>query len=64
MSCNKTAVHKKGLQDDDHKVMWCDKRLPFDETPYLIFGTKILDCQHGKDRKQSAKKKKRTEKEV
>jgi len=54
----------KELQANKHKVMWSDKRLPYDGTPYLLLSTKILDCQHGKDRKKAAKEKRRKEKQV
>ena len=44
--------------------MWSDKTLPFDGSPYLVLGKKVLDCQHGKDRKEARKRKMKMEKEV
>jgi len=30
-------------------------KIPFDGVPFSIIGTKVFDCQHGPDRKKSAK---------
>jgi len=40
-----------------HKVRWCDDFHAFNGIPFLILGTKVLDCQHGKDRKDKFKEK-------
>ena len=45
---------------DKHRVYWSDKEIEYDGIPFMVLGTKILDCHHGKDRhakqKEDAKK--------
>ena len=41
----------------NHKIRWSDEGRDFDGIPFIILGTKVPDCQHGKDRKASAKMK-------
>ena len=41
----------------NQKIRWSDKGRDFNGIPFIILGTKVLDCQHGKDRKASAKMK-------
>ena len=41
----------------NHKIRWSDEGRDFNGIPFIILGTKVLDCQHGKDRKASAKMK-------
>lgn len=38
-----------------HKIRSSDEGRDFDRTPFIILATNVLDCQHGKDRKASAK---------
>ena len=44
-----------------HKVRWSDQDIEYMGVPFMILGTKIFDCHHGKDRnykrKQDANKK-------
>ena len=39
------------------KIFFKDDRAPFDGIPFMTIGSKILDCQHGPDRKKNAKDK-------
>ena len=41
----------------NHKIRWSDEGRDFNGIPFIILGTKVLDCQYGKDRKASAKMK-------
>ena len=40
-----------------HKIRWSDERRDFNGIPFIIIGTRLLDWQHGKDRKVLAKMK-------
>ena len=44
-----------------HKVRWSDQDIEYMGVPFMILGTKIFDCHHGKHRnykrKQDANKK-------
>ena len=33
-----------------HKIYWSNGYLPFTGVPFVLVGTKILDCHHRKDR--------------
>ena len=50
------------INSKNHKVRWYDEGRDYDGTPFHILGSKILDCQHGKDRKEAYKKKKKDQK--
>ena len=39
----------------NRKIRWSDKGRDFNGIPFVILGIKVLDCQHGKDTKASAK---------
>ena len=41
----------------NHKIRWSDEGRDFNGIPFIILGTRVLDCQPGKHRKGSAKKK-------
>ncbi|XP_067042489.1 calcium-responsive transcription factor-like [Acropora muricata] len=45
------------------KIFFKDDRVPFDGIPFMTIGSKILDCQHGPDRKKNAKDKLSRQKE-
>ena len=45
-----------------HSVRWNDKERDFNGIPFYMLGWKLFDCQHGKDRKESFKKKGREKK--
>ena len=52
---------------ENNKIRWSDEGRDLNGIPFTILGTKVLDCQHGKDRKASAKmkaKETKTEKKV
>ena len=40
-----------------HKILWSDERRDFSGIPFIVIGTRLLDWQHGKDRKVLAKMK-------
>ena len=40
-------------------MRWDDDTYEFNGLPFIVLGTKILDCQHGIDRKENEKEKKR-----
>ncbi|XP_065665820.1 uncharacterized protein LOC136087322 isoform X1 [Hydra vulgaris] len=40
-----------------HKIRWEDDAISFNGTPFMVLGSKVLDCMHGKDRKISFKEK-------
>ena len=46
-----------------YKIRWSDEGYNFTGIPLIIAGTKMFDCQHGKDRKLLAKEKKKKEKD-
>ena len=39
----------------NHKIRWSDEGRGFNGIPFIILGANVLDCQHEKDRKASAK---------
>ena len=41
----------------NHKIRWSDQGRDFNRFPFIILDTKVLDCQHGKDRKAPPKMK-------
>ena len=41
----------------NHKIRCSDEGRDFNGIPFIVLGTRVLDCQHGKDRKASAKMK-------
>ena len=41
----------------NQKILWEDEGRDFNGIPFIILNTKVLHCQHGKDRKASAKMK-------
>lgn len=57
--------YKKG----SHRLYWEDPKegngtkIKFTGVPFYIMGCKIFDCQHGKDRNASLKRKKKHERE-
>jgi hypothetical protein len=57
-----------------HRLLWEDfanskkeatdtssTRIPYDGVPFMVLGTKILDCQHGIDKHVHSKKKRKDE---
>ena len=46
-----------------YKIRWSDEGHNFTGIPLIIAGTKLFDCQRGKDRKLLAKEKKKKEKD-
>ncbi|XP_065662515.1 uncharacterized protein LOC136085137 [Hydra vulgaris] len=38
-----------------HKIRWEDDSVSFNGVPFMIVGSKVLDCMHGRDRKVSFK---------
>ncbi|XP_065683959.1 uncharacterized protein LOC100197960 isoform X3 [Hydra vulgaris] len=38
-----------------HKIRWEDDSVPFNGVPFVIVGSKVFDCMHGRDRKVSFK---------
>ena len=56
---------KEGVDISKHKILFEDRKienediqLKFNGYPFVILGTRYLECTHGKDQKESAKKKK------
>ena len=47
-----------------HKIYWSDEYLPFTGVPFVLTGTKILDCHYGKDRKVRLKERNKKKNEV
>ena len=47
-----------------HKIYWSDEYLPFTGVPFVLVGTKILDCHHGKDRNVKLKERNKKNHEV
>lgn len=53
-----------------NRIFWKDTRevsgtrLEHDGIPFVILGTKLLECRHGPDRNKALKAKKLAEKEV
>ena len=47
-----------------HKIYWSDEYLPSAGVPFVLVGTKILDCHHGKDRNVMLKERKKKNHEV
>ena len=41
----------------NHKICWSDEGRDFNGIQFIILGTKVLGCQHGKDLKALAKMK-------
>ena len=41
----------------NQKILWEDEGRDFNGIPIIVLDTKVLHCQHGKDRKASAKMK-------
>ena len=33
-----------------HDVYWSDDHIPYTGVPFMMLGTIVLDCHHGKDR--------------
>ena len=46
-----------------HRVRWEDDAYKLNGIPFTVHGTRVLDCQHGKDRKEKVKKKLKEEKQ-
>ena len=42
---------------ENNKIRWSDEGRDFNGIPFIIFGTKVLDCQHEKERKAPGKMK-------
>ncbi|KAJ8024975.1 Calcium-responsive transcription factor [Holothuria leucospilota] len=47
-----------------HKILWTDgtevtEKIPYDGIPYILLGSKIMDCMYGPDRCKSLKAKKK-----
>ena len=52
---------------ENQKIRWSHEGRDFNGIPFIILGTKVSDCQHGKDGKSSAQmkaKKSKTEKKL
>ena len=47
-----------------HKIYWSDEYLPFTGVSFVLVGTKILDCLHGKDRNVKLKERNKKNHEV
>ena len=47
-----------------HEIYWSDEYLPFTGVPFVLVGTKILDCHHGKDRNVKLKERNKKNHEV
>ena len=38
-----------------HYVYWSDDHIAYTGVPFMMLGTKVLDCHHGKDRSSKLK---------
>nr|XP_047145632.1 calcium-responsive transcription factor-like [Hydra vulgaris] len=43
------------LKEKNHKVFWSTDSIEFSGLPFMMIGTKILDCQNGRDRNLNLK---------
>ncbi|KAJ7384053.1 hypothetical protein OS493_024067 [Desmophyllum pertusum] len=58
------------LKRKNHRIFWKDTQdvsgvmLEYDGVPYIILGTKVLECRHGPDRNKAMKARKLEDKEI
>ena len=59
-----------GCSKKSHRILWEDpkdyqgEKIIFSGIPYAFVGRKIFDCQHGRDRKERQKRKRKDADEV